>query len=332
LMYGSLWDFAAVHDKRADWQKQSAAWTESVYKLFKEHDAFSEYNSPTYCGVDLYGLALWRDYGSNARMRTIGSDMESALWRDLASYYQPGLRNLSGPYDRAYGMDMERYVSVVGVWMRTALDAPVAPLPKLEATTDHLPDVWFAPHFAILGTRIPQDALSSMKKFQGEHLVHKQISAERVATAWIGKDVIFGGESTSKTKDAGASSQFHPATAQWRTPSGEIGWVQLVESPPLDVTADEHGLTISTEGTVRLRSHARDLVQADVTAGEWKLPGLHVAVTSKAKSFAIEKATDAIDLVYTGIDGMRLDINAAPAGAKRSSSQAGRVHSVPVGK
>jgi hypothetical protein len=308
LMYGFLWDFAAAHDKRADWQKQSADWTEKVYRIFQQHNAFSEYNSPTYCGVDLYGLALWRDYGSTKRIRTIGSEMESTLWRELTNYYQPNLRNISGPYDRAYGMDMEQYVSVVGVWMRTALDAPHAPLPTLKATTDHLPDLWFAPHLAILGTQIPQDALARMKSFEGKHLIRKQIDDQRVATAWIGKDVVFGGEATSKTKDSGTTTQFHPATAQWRTPSGEIGWMLLVQSPMVDASADEHGLTISATGTIRLRIHAKDLVQKNVGKTEWSLPGLQVEVTSDAKGFSIEKATDAIDLVYSGMNQMRLEI------------------------
>jgi len=308
LMYGFLWDFAATHDKRADWQKQSTDWTENVYRLFKQHDAFSEYNSPTYCGVDLYGLALWRDYGSTGHIRRIGSEMESALWRELANYYQPDLRNISGPYDRAYGMDMERYVSVVGVWMRTALDAAHAPLPALTATTDHLADVWFAPHIAILGALIPGDALERMKSFAGEHSIRRQIDDQRVATAWIGKDVIFGGETTNKTKDAGTTTQFHPATVQWRTPSGEIGWVQLVQSPTVDATADEHRLTISTNGTVRWRIHAKDLALKDVGKAEWNLPGLHVEISSDAKGFGIEKATDSIDLIYTGLNEMNLGI------------------------
>ena len=80
----------------------------------------------------------------------------------------------------------------------------------ISATTDHVPDVWFAPHLAILGTRIPPDALSKMKTFEGDHLLHKQITEERVATAWIGRDVIFGGEFTNKTKDAGTTTQFIP--------------------------------------------------------------------------------------------------------------------------
>ena len=308
LMYGFLWDFAAAHDKRADWQAKSAAWNESVYKLFKQHNAFFEYNSPTYCGVDLYGLATWRDYGSTERMRSIGSEMEAGLWDDLASLYQPELRNLSGPYDRSYGMDMESYVSIVGVWMRTELDAQHAPLPAITASTDHVADVWFAPHIVILGTRIPAPALAGMEKFQGEHLVQRQITDERAATAWIGKDVIFGGEATSKTKDAGVGTQFHPATIQWRTPSGEIGWVQLVQAPMIDATADKQGLTISTTGTVRLRIHAKQMTDAKITATGWDLPGLHVKVTSDARSFKLNKVEDAVDLTYSAMTGMRLDI------------------------
>ena len=62
--------------------------------------------------------------------------MEATLWRDLADFYQPELRNISGPYDRAYGMDMESYVSVVGVWMRTALAAKA---PAAQAHPVHRP-------------------------------------------------------------------------------------------------------------------------------------------------------------------------------------------------
>ena len=77
-MYGALWDFAATHDKRDDWKQQSKDWTEAVYKLYKQYGSFFEYNSPTYCGVDLYGLALWRNYGSTPRMRAIGAKWKPA--------------------------------------------------------------------------------------------------------------------------------------------------------------------------------------------------------------------------------------------------------------
>ena len=308
LMYGALWDFAAAHNNRADWKQQSSEWTESVYKLYKQYGTFFEYNSPTYSGVDLYGLALWRSYGSTARIRAIGGEMEAGLWQDIASLYQPELRNVSGPYDRAYGMDMESYVSVVGVWMRTVLDAKSAPLPALTPTTDHLPDVWLVPQMAVLGAHIPANAFKKMNKFEGEHAVRNQITDDRIATAWIGNHVIYGGEATNKTKDDGPASQFHPATIQWRTPSGEIGWVQMTESPMIDATADAHGITISTAGTVRIRIHAKDLAKERITATGWELPGLKVAVSSDMKTFSEDKTGDNIDLVYSGITGMRWEI------------------------
>jgi len=313
LMYGSMWDFAAVHDKRADWLKKSAEWNETVYSLYKKYHTFNEYNSPTYCGVDLYGLGLWRDYGTTEHMRNIGSEMEAGLWRDIAEYYQPALRNISGPYDRAYGMDMESYVAVDGVWMRSVMDEKIAPLPiNPTFTTDHVGDLYFAPQIAILGTRIPADAMSKMLKFSGPHLVRKQITDQRVATAWIGSDVVFGGEATDKTKDISGTSQFHPVTIQWRTPSGEIGWVQLTKTPMIDATADPHGITISASGLVGFRIHAKGMAKDDIVAGDWKMPGLDVKVSSDVKSFSVMKATgaadDSLDVVYPDITGMRLEI------------------------
>jgi hypothetical protein len=322
LMYGALWDFAATHDKRADWKKQSQDWIESVYDLFKKYNSFYEYNSPTYYGVDLFALALWRDYGSTEHIRAMGGEMESGLWEDIAAFYQPELHNLAGPYDRSYGMDTETPGGGGGggvvELMRYAVDEQGVPLASHAKRTG----AGFSCPMAILGTRIPQDALMKLQSFQGEHLVRRQISDQRIATAWIGKHVIFGGEATSKARDVGKKSQFHPVTIQWRTPSGEIGWVQVVQSPMIDATADKQGLTISTTGTIRLRIHAKGLVAAQVSQNAWELPGLHVAVTSDPHGvFSLEKADDAlneyfkvtdnmIDLVYPGITQMRLDIKA----------------------
>ena len=311
LMYGFLWDFAATHAQRADWKEQSAKWNESVHGLFKEHDSFFEYNSPTYYGVDLYGLALWRDYGSSERIRTMGSEMEATLWRDIADFYQPALRNISGPYDRSYGMDMESYVSVVGVWLRTVMSAGAAPLPRIEAGTDHVADAWFAPQFVVLGTKIPSDAMAKFRRFQGEHLVRRQITKERAATAWIGREVIYGGEFTSKTKDAGAQTQFHPATVQWRTPSGKIGWIRLVQCPLVDATADEHGLTIVSTGEIRLRLFAPSAELAKIDAKRWELPGLSVEVSSDEKGFAKTMSGETMDVVYSGMTKMVLRIRSS---------------------
>jgi hypothetical protein len=126
-MYGALWDFAAARNGNADWKRGAAAWNEEVNRLYRLHHTFFEFNSPTYYGVDLYGLALWREYGSTQRMRSMGVDMEaSLLWNDIADFYQPSLRNISGPYGRSYGMDMESYVAATGLWLRSVLPAAQA--------------------------------------------------------------------------------------------------------------------------------------------------------------------------------------------------------------
>ena len=314
LMYGALWDFAATHNGNAEWKRGSAAWNEEVNRLFRLHNTFFEFNSPTYYGVDLYGLALWREYGSTERMRSMGAGMESALWNDIADFYQPKLRNIAGPYDRSYGMDMESYVSVTGVWLRSALSAKEAPLPSpLTLTTDHMADVWFAPQIVILGARIPPAAIKKFQSFAGPHLVRRVIDEERVATAWIGERAMWGGEATSLTKDAGGATQFHPVAVQWRTPSGKIGWIQLTRSPKLNATADRGGVTIETRGDVSFVMQAGIIASAEVTGTEWKLPGMSVGVQSDGTfswyPSASANAPEGVTILFKGARYIRLQLH-----------------------
>ena len=82
LMFGALLDFAANHDNRADWKQLSAVWNEKVFALFDKHGAFAEYNSPTYYGVDLYALVLWRAHPAlSPLLAQLGREMEMSLWR-----------------------------------------------------------------------------------------------------------------------------------------------------------------------------------------------------------------------------------------------------------
>jgi hypothetical protein len=313
LMYGALWDFAAVHDNNADWKKQSAQWIQTVGKYFHEHNSFNEYNSPTYYGVDLYGLALWRSYGSTAEIRDLGAKIEAILWNDIAEFYHPGLRNIAGPYDRSYGMDMETYVAFLGLWMRTLLPADKAPFPIPDAQTDHLPDLWFAPQVVILGANPPAAALAKIRAFSGEHAVERQITDERRATAWIGEKVILGGEFTSLTKDAPSPTQYHPATVQWRTPSKSIGWFYVLEAPKIDAIVDRNTMRITSEGDVVFRVRAAGTETANITANRWTLPGLTVTVAGNHQSFAVKPSTyyqpnDSFEITYSGMRQLTLTV------------------------
>jgi len=309
LMYGFLWNYAAVQSNRPDWVTPSIRWQEDVYKLFKQYDSFAEYNSPTYAGADLFGLALWRDYGFTPRMRGIGSEMEASLWRTTADMYNANLRNISGPYDRSYGMDMQSYVSVVGLWLRTVLGADQAPLPKLDPPVDHVADLWFVPALVVLDTRVPDDAMKSFRKFPGDHLVRRQITDQRIATAWIGQNVIYGGEITNHSRFVDSEGQFHPFTVQWKLPDGKIGWILLTRSPMIDATADKEGITISAKGDVSFRISVPGAATGAAKASEWNLPGLVIHVEADSKMFKAEQHGQFLDVSYTGISKMTLTIN-----------------------
>jgi hypothetical protein len=283
-----------------------------VHRLYELKGTFDEYNAPTYYGVDLYGLALWREYASNEEMREMGRSMERGLWNGIADFYQPELRNIAGPYDRSYGMDMTKYVAVTGVWMRSMMSAETAPLPEhMTLATDHVADLWFAPQVAVLGAQLPTEAMAKMKKFAGPHFIDKAVDDRRKVTTWVGKNAIWGGEFTSRTKDTGHTTQFHPATIQWKMPSGEVGWMKITRSEKIDAVADMHGIKVATDGDVTLRIFADAKIAP--TKDAWPLPGLSVKVQADATGFSASKPTDCegcVDLTYKGVHSMRMDIDA----------------------
>jgi hypothetical protein len=307
LMYGYLWSYAAKFGGKPEWAEPAAKWQDEVYRLYKEHDAFNEYNSPTYAGTDFYALALWRDYGLTEHTRAMGRAMEDGLWRATAAFYNANLRNISGPYDRSYGMDMQSYVSVNGLWLRMVLDAGDAPLPTFTPPVDHVGDLWFIPLMVVVDARIPDDAMQTFRGFTGEHEVRRAIEGPRVATAWIGKTLIYGGEITGKTRGVDAASQFHPVTAQWLAPDGRIGWLNMTRTPKIDADATKNGIEIATEkGDVTFRIDVHGLKAADLKAGEWKLAGLDVKLTTDAGHFTVEPGQGYVDVHYAGMTKMKM--------------------------
>ena len=76
LMHGFLWSWAGKRLQRPEWIRGGRQFSEEVYRLFNQHGNFEEYNSPTYYGVDMYALSLWRNYGPEPWFVKSGSDME----------------------------------------------------------------------------------------------------------------------------------------------------------------------------------------------------------------------------------------------------------------
>ena len=98
--------------------------------------------------------------------------------------------------------------------------APPAPAPEL--TPDRLEEL-ISP-LVVLDTRIPADAMKRFRKLQAEHEFRRPIADERIATAWIGKKLIYGGEITGHTRGVDGASQFHPVTVHWQAPARLAGF------------------------------------------------------------------------------------------------------------
>ena len=145
-----------------------------VVARFERAGGPDEYNSPTYYGIDLLALALWRTTTASERLAAWGAQLEAALWRDLAMFFHAGLGNLAGPFDRAYGLDMGRYLAAVGLWWWPRFGLEASPLP--DVTADVIPhghDLLMGPLVARLAGPIPRDVVEFLVGFEGVRQVER---------------------------------------------------------------------------------------------------------------------------------------------------------------
>jgi hypothetical protein len=281
--------FAGERFGKPQWIADGEKMAQEIYRLFAINNAFSEFNSPTYYGVDLYALGLWCTYSSSAWLRQAGLQMEAALWRDVALMYQADMKNMAGPFDRSYGMDLQRYASTIGMWIWMAVGKEYAPFPEIEPVFVHDQDLCFAPHFVAVETRVPEEVLPVLLNFQGERQVERVIvdNPRRVATAWIGEKLLIGGEYTSCSEPA--SDQIHPATIHWKSLEDRIGWIRLVYTIPVNACAEKGQLTISCDGQGKeipdfiFQIYAPGATIEMIQPDQWLLPGLTVDVATNAR-------------------------------------------------
>ncbi len=244
LMSAFLLDAVGERQGEPSWRAAGEQLSEGVARAYLEGGAFPEHNSPTYYGIDLYGLALWRERAVSPALRTRGADLTHLFWNDLARFYHAGLRNLCGPYSRAYGMDMTRYVAGLGCWMSACLPEASLPLPAFGPAVAHAHDFFELPLVAILSADPPEEAWAHLRAFQGDRDVTQVITPSplRRATASLRAGAMWGGERTSGHI---VHWQHHPATIHWRRPDGAVGWMRLATTAPVDAEATERGLTIA---------------------------------------------------------------------------------------
>jgi hypothetical protein len=304
LMTAFLLQFGAARFGEPGWITLAERLATEIVARFRVNGTFDEYNSPTYYGIDLYALALWRSYAASALLREGGAEMEAALWRDIAQYYHAGMRNIAGPYDRSYGMDLRRYVACLGMWIWLATGYAQAPFPDLAAPLEHGWDFAVAPVFALVGLHMPADARPHFAAFQGQRQIERTITNEprRIATAWIGARVMLGAEISGVGHRV--DEQFHPTTIHWLVEDGVVGWIRLRIAAPADARAERNRIKITcaapaaSDHELTFQISAPQIDLAALQPGHWELPGVSVRVETNAADPVVVWAGELAEVRY----------------------------------
>jgi hypothetical protein len=278
---------------------------ERVVEGWRQHGTFQEFNSPTYDGVDLWALALWRGHSSSEQLRAWGAELEAGLWQTVASRYHADLRNIAGPYTRAYGLDLHRHVGKVGLLIAGAAGIGAAPLPDLALEViAHGHDLQGLPTLALAPPVVSDDVRSSLQTFTGERSVHEVISSwptRREASAWLGGGVMIGAEDGDS--DWMGWYQFVAGTVHWRRPDGAVGVLRYVPDGPPRGVVEPGVLRVGGPGRIEVHEsepegvlHNTKRAAGDpgvevLADGVTELPGLTVTKTPAGDGFVVEVAS-----------------------------------------
>ncbi|KAL5115648.1 hypothetical protein ACEQ8H_006447 [Pleosporales sp. CAS-2024a] len=216
---------------------------EQLFQLFTANgsNTLTEYNSPTYYGIDIFALAAAMKYGpTNSSLTKHAPCMLGEMWKDIADHYNPYLGNLAGPYDRAYARDMPTHSAIVGQYWWGMYGYSKAPLPW-KGNDDLRYDMAQGPSLALLMSTVKSVITPDVEKklltpLTSERMIHKTIRQDlktnviRYADSWLSNPMMIGAETLAETKNRG--KQFTPAIVHWasdpsHTPFPYGAWFSL---------------------------------------------------------------------------------------------------------
>jgi hypothetical protein len=295
IMSAFLMDYTGTEFKTDELRIGGLKKAREIYAFFHRHQTFSEYNSPTYYGVSMIGLALWRELASE-QLRIIGIELESGLWAEIASNYNPKLKNMAGPYFRAYGMDMKKYYSIIGIWIAVAVnDEKLAPLPTGKgAKQDELSNISPILH---LGLTIPREILDQLKVFTPGQLMDRMIPNKykgdtlKHVTAIIDSKWMMGGLWGNRR----AWNQIKEGTIHWNNASGETEWLLIPGSGKTNTRISNTSMKIYSNGQKStdfdIYVYARELYEKNFQEKVWKFPNMELVIHSSLQRSCL-KITD----------------------------------------
>ncbi|CAJ2508499.1 Uu.00g135250.m01.CDS01 [Anthostomella pinea] len=253
----SGWTGRRIND--ANMTTSGENYAKEIIDLFTRANTLSEFNSGTYTGVSLFGLSLWSKYlPDDSIMSEYGPKMLQGTWSAVAQLWHPGMKNMAGPWDRAYGYDMNRYVSVMALWFSALIGKDKSSLISKPQVMSHAADYAWGPLIAVLAdfqaSLLPEGTLMNLTAFSGEHVFEAQAyyppydKVPRNITTWLSQNLTIGAESFDETEVGGPSESqesFNPAVVQWTT-GDDIAFISLWPTETaldVDVSAGKLNLT-----------------------------------------------------------------------------------------
>lgn len=260
MMRCILQSFAGNYFGNANMTKAGETWGRQIYDLFREFNTFSEFNSPTYTGVDMFALGMWLRYSApNSALPLYAKEMLTNLMFLTKGLYNANLKNFAGPFDRSYGFDMNEYFAITAATIWGLVGREYAPMPKQISGMYHIADFGFG-HIIALGMPqitpfISDDVLESFKAYPGPHNLTTQAYSPpfdaypRNISIWSSDYIHIGAETIMEDQIGGPSNSatsFNPAVIQWFVREGRMGFITLRASQPwIHAIAGEEFLDIT---------------------------------------------------------------------------------------
>jgi hypothetical protein len=287
-----------------------------IVERFERHGDVDEYNSPTYDGIDLFAAALWVALPPTPRFADAGTELASGIGARLGALYHPGLAAICGPYSRAYGMLLDRYVSLAGQWLALAGADPTRVLPpRLDEHTVHVHDLYFLEIFddvaAGVVQHIPIVDVDNPRR-------HEQRFTNVVAVSSLDESSAIGAE--RERVPTFAKDQYVPFTAHFvdNDTVVAVGVKPGGATSRLDVRADD-------ERSATLVAHGADRVELVVVlSSEPTITGSEVRLGGFALQFSAVPSSVLTDVKPTATEvRMAFDLTEITMTARLPSSRSG---------
>lgn len=322
IMSAFMQEYLGTLFNMADVKELGVKRARTIVANYRVHNALCEYNTPTYYGVDILGISMWRELAFSNEMREMGVFLGNALWSDVATFYNANLRNMCGPFLRSYGMDMNKYNAVIGVCIGLALDnEAIAPFPGKAG--GHYHDASFVASVFELGLSIPGHVMKELRSFGESRYISRNTpnyyegDTVKKVTAVIYKDWMMGGLWGNRK----VSAILKTGTMHWLTPDGDIGWLLIPGEGKTNIVVTDQKMSIyladEAASQFEILVCVKGLTGKDFTPNSWSMNGMKLRVDTKLSVLSCRKISDSsphhVTEIKSDFDQMCKIVYAIPA-------------------